>query len=617
LPEQRHKLEKVPTDLFRSIEARIARRDLNELDAGTTTIEFEPNVGSPPPRVITQRLVPDAPEIDAAADSLPSTGAEVGRVLRNRYVLQSRLGRGGMGTVFKALDRYRSDLPEGERHVAIKFLHEKTDGHGGIPSNLRREFHCAQALSHPNIVKVYELDLDGDAAFFTMEFLEGELLSDMIERLEPRAIARAFAWTTIQEVGAALAHAHSRNVTHGDLKPQNIMIMKSGEVRLLDFGASSALMRQLSPADSVHQTSATALTPAYASCELLEGRQPDSRDDLYALACLSYELLAGKHPFEQRRSLEARDRGLLAQRPPGLTDRQWATLAQGLAWNREDRSMAVRDWIAGLTAAPSTPAALIVPAAPPVPAAPAARAARATTPVTTAPPNSTPLLPTFSRRAALGVLSVAIFLGLGLWASFRGTSHDRQIGGNAGVTAPALSAAEDPTPSDSSSSAASDSPSAIPSPSSSAAPAAASPPVTQAATSRSGTADAAERRPKLPAAIHTQNASVIGISAEGYKIRRGQNFAEIHVHRSPGGERDTSFAWWTEPSTAKPGVDYAAQDRVTQMLPAGKHMASLFVRLIPNPARDRPAVFYVVIGEPGNGASLGRVTRTAVELPAK
>lgn len=605
----------MPTDLFRSIEARIARRDLNELDAGTTTIEFEPNVGSPPPRVITQRLVPDAPAIDAAADSLPSTGAEVGRVLRNRYVLESRLGRGGMGTVFKALDRYRSDLPEGERHVAIKFLHEKTDGHGGIPSNLRREFHCAQALSHPNIVKVYELDLDGDAAFFTMEFLQGELLSDMIERLEPRAIARAFAWTTIQEVGAALAHAHSRNVTHGDLKPQNIMITNSGEVRLLDFGASSALMRQISAADSVHQTSATALTPAYASCELLEGRQPDSRDDLYALACLSYELLAGKHPFEQRRSLEARDRGLLAQRPPGLTDRQWATLAQGLAWNREDRSMAVRDWIAGLTAAPSTPAALIVPAAPPVPAAPAARA---TTPVTTAPPNSTSLLPTLSRRAAFAVLSVAIFLGLGLWASFRGTSHDRQIGGNAGVTAPpALSAAQDPAPSDSSTSAASASRSAIPSPSSSAAPAAAPLPVTQAATSRSGAADAAERRPKLPAAIHTQNAGVIGISADGYKIRRGQNFAEIHVHRSPGGERDTSFAWWTEPSTAKPGVDFAAQDRITQMLPAGKRMASLFVRLIPNPARNRPSVFYVVIGEPGNGAALGRVTRTAVELPPK
>ena len=99
-------------------------------------------------------------------------------------------------------------------------------------------------------------------------------------------------------------------------------------------------------------------------------------------------------------------------------------------------------------------------------------------------------------------------------------------------------------------------------------------------------------------------------------MRSGQKFAEIHVRRSSGSEGDTSFVWWTEPSTAEPGADYVAQDRLTQRLPRGKRMASLFIRLMPNPARTRPAVFYVVIGEPGNGASLGRA-RAAVELPAK
>ena len=98
-------------------------------------------------------------------------------------------------------------------------------------------------------------------------------------------------------------------------------------------------------------------------------------------------------------------------------------------------------------------------------------------------------------------------------------------------------------------------------------------------------------------------------------MNRGQKFAEIHVSRSSGSEADTSFVWWTEPSTAEPGVDYVPQDRITQWLPQGKHMASLFIRLIPNPSRRHPAVFYVVIGEPGDGASLGRA-RTAVKLPA-
>ncbi len=259
--------------------------------------------------------------------------------MRDRYVLETRLGSGGMGTVFKAVDRYRCDLPQASRIVAIKFLHEAA-GHPEIVSKLRREFYCAQALSHPNIVKVYELDRDGDVEFFTMEFLDGELLSGVVEKLQPMPLSRPRAWAIIREVAAGLAHAHSRNVVHGDLKPQNIMITNSGETRILDFGASSAEIAQ--------KSTASAMTPAYASCELLEGQGADPRDDLYALACLSYELLAGRHPFQRRRSTAARDLELVAQRPRGLTRTQWRILKLGLGWRREDRSMAVADWIAGL-----------------------------------------------------------------------------------------------------------------------------------------------------------------------------------------------------------------------------------------------------------------------------
>ena len=176
LLDQRFRLGQVPIDLFRSIEARIARRELCAEDPGTT-IEFEPNLAGV--------SVPPQFAFETPADSVPdpstSLGVEIGCVLRNRYVIEERLGRGGIGTVFKALDRYRCDLPEANRRVAIKFLNKKIDG-AQFLSALRREFFCAQALSHPNIIKVYELDLDGDAAFFTMELLEGELLSDLIER---------------------------------------------------------------------------------------------------------------------------------------------------------------------------------------------------------------------------------------------------------------------------------------------------------------------------------------------------------------------------------------------------------------------------------------------------
>jgi serine/threonine protein kinase len=583
LLDQRYRLGQVPIDLFRSIEARIARRELSAADSGYT-IEFEPIPAVT--RVTTQPLAAEA-SIDSAANLSGPPGVEIGCVLRNRYVLESRLGRGGIGTVFKALDRYRCDLPEADRHVAIKFLNKKTDG-AQLLSNLRREFFCAQALSHPNIVKVYELELDGDAAFFTMELLEGELLSDLIDRLGPAPISRTMAWTTIREVGAALAHAHSRNVAHGDLKPQNIMITKSGEVRLLDFGASNTLPRHIASADATHGVRTTALTPAYACCELLEGQHADPRDDLYALACLSYELLSGQHPFERRRSSEARDRGMLAQRPPGLTRRQWETLTKGLAWKRQDRSMTVHDWIARLTAVPVASSIL-------------------------RPLHSTP-----ARRAAAAALGASIILGLGLWAAFRVASSDRKIGGDAAVTSPAAAPdAQDIAPAAAPPVAQDIAPAAVSLvvPAVSPIAPAVSPvvqavsPIATAAAPPSNTAMA--RRPGSSA-----DANRISLSADKYKMRSGQNFAEIHVRRSSGSEGDTSFAWWTETSTAEPGVDYVAQERITQWLPRGKRMASLFIRVLPNPARTHPAVFYAVIGEPGDGASLGRA-RTAVELPAK
>src|SRR6202166_815615 len=335
LLDQRYRRGQLPTALFRSIEAKIARRDLGAHDYGTT-IEMDA-ARSPPPAA---REISPADTVDILTVDYPVQMEPVGRaaappapansVLRDRYVLERRLGNGGMGTVFKAVDRYRCDLPQANRIVAIKFLHESA-GHPEVVSKLRREFYCAQALSHPNIVKVYELDRDDDVEFFTMEFLDGELLSSVVEKLQPMPLSRPRAWTIIRELAPGLAHAHSRNVLHGDLKPQNIMITNSGETRILDFGASSAEIAQ--------KSTASAMTPAYASCELLEGQGADPRDDLFALACLSYELLAGRHPFQRRRSTAARDLKLIAQRPRGLTRAQWRILQLGLGWRREDRSM--------------------------------------------------------------------------------------------------------------------------------------------------------------------------------------------------------------------------------------------------------------------------------------
>jgi tRNA A-37 threonylcarbamoyl transferase component Bud32 len=434
--------------------------------------------------------------------------------------------------------------------VAIKILHA-TAGRPEVVSKLRREYYCAQALSHPNIVNVYELDQDGDVEFFTMEFLDGELLSTVIEKLGPVPLPRSQAWAIILEVAAGLEHAHSRNVVHGDLKPQNIMITNTGETRILDFGASSGEIAQ--------KSNGSAITPAYASCDLLAGQGADPRDDLFALACLSYELLAGQHPFQRRRSTVARDLGLEPKRPRGLTNRQWRTLKLGLAWRREDRSMSVADWTATLRPA----------------SAPVQRAKR------------------WSGIIALAALAAVVALAA-LYA--RPLFEKRNAGDAAASGAANVPLAPAPESSE---------------------PAVQAPPVAAEAKARATAPQPRNARPASGAVPAKPRVDGISIAAGYYKIGAHKNFAEIHVRRANASGGDTTFTWWTEPGTALPGSDYETRAPTTQLLSGQSQMASLFVKLVPNAARKHHAAFYVVIGEPGSGVSLGRVTRAAVMLPAQ
>ena len=549
LLDQRYRRGQMPLELFRSIESKIAKRELDTLDYGTT-IELVP---APAPG--------DAIEIEIdAVEAAVHAGAQSARVLRDRYVLDSRLGGGGMGAVFRAVDLYRGDLAPAERMVAVKFLHEKADGRAAALPNLRRRFYCAQGLSHPNIAKVYELDRDGDSEFFTMELLEGEPLSRVIEKLDPLSMSRSRAWAIIREAAGGLAHAHSRDVLHGALEPRNMMVTQSGEIRLLGFVTSS-------PSAS-----------AYASCELLEGQRADPRDDLFALACLSYELLAGEHPFQRRLSTEARDLGLVARRPRDLTGRQWRALTQGLAWRRQERSISVRDWIAQLYPA-------------------RAQARRA-----------------WMRTTAL---LAALVFGLAFSALFNRPLFDKkgradrapQTSSQSMAILPSAEPAVKLAPALQTSA---DAP--IPAPP---APAAASAPASTPASSPSPSPSPQKPQPRTRsgAPVATKAPDMLHIAAATYRVGAHKNFAEIHVQSSNGSGNGTSFTWWTEPSSALPGTDYVPQDRTVQTVSSRSHVASLFVKLLPNVSRKQQAIFYVVIAEAGKGAALGRVTRAAVVLP--
>jgi serine/threonine protein kinase len=520
-------------------------------------------------------------------------------------VIASCLGTGGMGAVYKAIDKFRQEHGDIDCHVAIKVLHEGTHEQPAALARLRCEFYCAQMLSHPNVVNVFELDRDGELDFFTMEWLDGELLSSVLQQFAGRPMPRAAAWAIIRQIAEGIAHAHERNIVHADLKPQNIMLTQSGQVRILDFGASSGGPRGIDA--ELAQTNKLALTPAYASCELLSGKRPDPRDDVYALSCLACELLAGQHPFWHQRSTAARMALAVPSRPPNLSDRQWRALKQGLAWDREHRSISVRDWLAILN--PQGFELNSIPRPQRVDTAPRPR-------------------PKFS--AVLTVAAFGLLLAcLSAWALF---SRPARMSPTATAESAPAASSEMPqsTASPPVAAASGESwpmglqPEAGPS---TPTPSMATPSNAQSQASASGasaTAASATAPPPSPpkAAVEgyraartaavTHAARAIDLASASYRIPRGANFAEVRVRRTSAADRST-FEWWTEESTALSGVDYVAQPPAKVTFPRGSRTASLFVKLLEDSARKRGAKFDVVIGGASKG-TLVRLSRAQIVL---
>ena len=283
---------------------------------------------------------PDAVRVGGAAAKKP---LGVGSVLNGRFVLESRLGRGGMGVVYKALDQRRKGA-EHSPYVALKVLREDFKTHPESLNALQRESHEAQRLSHPNIVNVFDFDRDGETYFMTMELLQGEPLSNLFSRQHPDPLPKDEAFRIIRGLGQGLMFAHDHNVVHLDFKPGNVFLTESGGVKILDFGIAQVTNAPgqteftLGISDS---NSLNAMTPAYASCERLEGAGPDPRDDVYALACVAYELLAGAHPFAKKSALDARKEKLTPHRINGLNRKQWRAMVNALAFERSQRTMTV------------------------------------------------------------------------------------------------------------------------------------------------------------------------------------------------------------------------------------------------------------------------------------
>jgi serine/threonine protein kinase len=323
----------LPPELYEEVQDRIER-----------TMHARQRGGGDDTFVQTKPVDPAAfsPPLDEPDDQSPEPERmkAVGDTLNGRFVLEECIGFGGMGTVYKALDLRKLEASDRKPYIAIKVLNVQFRGHPKSLIALQREARKAQTLAHPNIVSVYDFDRDGQVVYLTMEYLTGKSLSQLLRAPGFAGLPFAEAMHIVEGMGKALAYAHERGFVHCDFKPGNVIVTDNGVVKVIDFGIARVFQKAEEEVDVTvfDPGSLGALTPAYASPEMLERLEPDPRDDIYALACITYELLTGRHPYNRLSALQARAAGMKPAPPPLLSRASWRGLKCGLALDRAART---------------------------------------------------------------------------------------------------------------------------------------------------------------------------------------------------------------------------------------------------------------------------------------
>ena len=215
----------------------------------------------------------------SSTDAIDHGRFEPGTIFDARYRIIGRIGKGGMGEVYRA-----DDLKLGQP-VALKFLPEDLDNDPARLTQLHSEVRMARQVSHPNVCRVYDVGEYEGHTFLSMEYVDGEDLASLIRRIgrfpQDRAIELA------RQICSGLAAAHDRGVVHRDLKPANIMLDGSGKIRITDFGLAGAAGEML-----------RAGTPAYMAPEQLAGSEVTPRSDIYSLGLVLYEMFTGRRALE-------------------------------------------------------------------------------------------------------------------------------------------------------------------------------------------------------------------------------------------------------------------------------------------------------------------------------
>ena len=264
-----------------------------------------------------------------------------------RFKLEKLLGTGGMCEVYSALDLRRLEWNDKSPLVAVKRLLPKLADNHNAQLALAQEFFTLRHLTHPGVVRVYDLHPESEGLCFSMELLEGSSLHQSLANM-PSGYGRDGIWIG-EKLFETLSFLHNNGVVHADVKPANLFIAPKMRLVITDFNASHVIVKPGAACSPVSNRLRTAfIVPAHsllhASPERLKTGQPSLADDIYAACCTIYELIAGMHPFSRLSSLEAEQRRMSPQKPPGISGKQWKALAGGLSFSAEQRPDADQLW---------------------------------------------------------------------------------------------------------------------------------------------------------------------------------------------------------------------------------------------------------------------------------
>jgi serine/threonine protein kinase len=575
--------------------------DFTEDLANETTTELDPTrQARHPPTFATNGHAHGV----AATNGSSATAAGL---LRERYLLETQLGNGGTAIVFRAVDQRRvaGDVDDGRR-VAIKLLRPELRDRPHSVARLQREFRQTQAVAHPNIVRFLDLDCDGDAWFIVMELLSGETLRPLLRRVAPSGLPLAEASRIGCAVGDALVHAHSRSVTHGDVKPGNIFLTDDGGVRLFDFGVAPESLAK-NP-DNTGVPVAAAATRAYASPEMLAGEAPEPRDDVFSLACVIHEMVSGRHPYGRRGVDRARDAAIVPERLVALGRERASAIASALSLVRANRpTMGELVRVLKAEAAPALPGAaepavpgLVAPrivaprivaprivapriAIPPVETAPVA----SPVPTTALPSTPVPKRSSISLRVGLAA-GAALVLGILI---------GRLDPGSAPAVATMPTSTRSPEPQLP--------PQALPQ---------STIPVAQ-----DSAADPAAEPPGLAAAADPALAArgapgLVFFDVPRMEVSKRAVVAAIPLRHLNRARRPVSVHWRTIDGTARAGQDYGGPPTGVESFVEGNSFRILYVPIVPDANATGDRSFTVELVGVSGGADLGPTAQIEVKI---